>query len=247
MRCFAPVAAALSLCASAQQASVRPHEPGAPIELPTCSADGFSSAGVPLGLVLQWAYPLPGVKGVELQQSVPGSISREIYDMQAKADHNVTESECRLMVQALLADRFRLAVHWESRDADIGELVVAPGGPKIQRALPSDPGTEADVVLDGRPLRGWGLRIDPLVKGLTMEELAQALSAAADPGVLTEIVDKTGLEGRYKVDFRFSDQMGIWDPRVDAALTAQLGLRLEKHKGTLQVPVLDHIEAPSPN
>jgi uncharacterized protein (TIGR03435 family) len=66
------------------------------------------------------------------------------------------------------------------------------------------------------------------------------------------VADKTGLEGRYKIDLRYStllsaiDQDSSVDPPLDSAL-AKLGLRLEKHKGTVKVPVLDHIEAPDAN
>ena len=229
--------------------SIGPHEPGAAVQLPGCSSDGFLSAGIPFGVVHQWAYPLPGIKGVEFQQSVPPSVGMEVYDIRVKADHPVAEPECRVMVQAVLAARFKLAVHFESRDADIGELVVASGGPKIQKALASDQGADVNVLLDGRPARGllFGPRLSPAAKGLSMQDLAQILTVAADPGVLTQIVDKTDLEGRYKVDFRFSDHMGLWDPIVDAALDEQLGLRLEKHRGSVRVPVLDHIEAPASN
>jgi hypothetical protein len=66
------------------------------------------------------------------------------------------------------------------------------------------------------------------------------------------VADKTGLEGRYKIDLHISTSLAAdnqdtpSDPSLDAAL-AQLGLRLEKHKGPVKVPVLDHIEPPDAN
>ena len=79
-----------------------------------------------------------------------------------------------------------------------------------------------------------------------MRELAQWLPTPES------VVDKTGLEGRYKIDLRISTSLGAGnqdtpeDPPLDAAL-AKLGLRLEKHKGDVKVPVLDHIEGPDEN
>jgi uncharacterized protein (TIGR03435 family) len=235
-------------------ASVRPHVSGSGVHIHSCSGDRFSSVGVMFGNVLQWAYEFPGVTGREFQEGVRAtSINRGFYDIQAKADHPVTESECHLMVRALIEDRFKLAYHWELRDAEVSDLVVARGGPKIRKALDTDKGTDVDVIADGKPLR-WALPADSqgmAPKGMTMQELAERLIIFAAPEGLEQISDKTGLEGRYKIDLRFSislivDAPDFGDPGLDAALAQQLGLRLEKHKGSIKVPVLDHIEAPDP-
>ena len=87
---------------------------------------------------------------------------------------------------------------------------------------------------------------------MTMEELAEILTTSANSGILQQVVDKTGLEGRYKIDLRYSTSLpqnapDFEDPPLETALAQQLGLRLEKHKGTIKVPVLDHIEAPDEN
>jgi uncharacterized protein (TIGR03435 family) len=83
-------------------------------------------------------------------------------------------------------------------------------------------------------------------KGMTMAELARRLPAAAPEPV----ADKTGVVGRYKIDLRYSTSLAAdsqdVDPPLDAALS-KLGLRLEKHKGSVKVRVLDHIEAPDVN
>jgi uncharacterized protein (TIGR03435 family) len=154
------------------------------------------------------------------------------------------------MVRALFEDRFKLTLHWEERDAELLDLVVARGGPKIQKALPTDDGTDVNIVIDGRPTITWApIRDDEeraRTKGMTMQELAERLPSAAP----APVNDRTGLEGRYKIDLRYSTpqlpDLPDADPPIEAAL-AKLGLRLEKHKGTVKIPVLDHIEAPEAN
>jgi uncharacterized protein (TIGR03435 family) len=171
----------------------------------------------------------------------------EFYEIQAKAPAPIeSQLQCRLMVQALLADRFKAKVHWEEQEADVFDLVVARGGPKMQEALPTDDGTDIKFVVDGALS---SLAANPELgghKGLTMQELAEYLPV---PG---PVADKTGLEGRYKIDLRYSRRLSAnvtdspLDPPLDAAL-AKLGLRLEKHRGAIKVPILDHIEAPDAN
>jgi uncharacterized protein (TIGR03435 family) len=235
-------------------ASVRPWMPGSAVHLGDCSGDRYLVAGVHFGNILQWAYDLQGAAGDKLfLERVPVSLRQKAYEIQAEAaDPIASESQCRLMVQALLADRFKLAFHHETRDADLFDLVVARGGPKLQQALPTDEGSDVNFVVDGRLVYTQPPIADPTerahTKGMTMEELARRLPTTAP----APVADKTGLEGRYKIDLRYSSSLPAdnqdtpEDPQLDAAL-AKLGLRLEKHKGSVKVPVLDHIEPPDSN
>jgi uncharacterized protein (TIGR03435 family) len=239
-------------------ASIRLHVSGSGTNPSFCSGDRFTSIGVGFGNVLGFAYELTNFsEWSEFVQRIPRSIRGNVYDIQAKAASPVTKSQCRLMLQALLADRFKIAIHSELKDAEISELVVARGGPKIRKALATDDGSDVNLALNGRLFRSEApLESDGSVpKGLTMQLLAEILTSRmgiADPGVLRQIVDKTGLEGRYKIDLRFSttlaaDSQDPADPPLDAALAQQLGLRLERRKGSVQVHVLDHIEPPDPS
>jgi uncharacterized protein (TIGR03435 family) len=249
--------------------SIKPHAPNSGFHEPGCSNDRFTSIGLPLQMVIGWAYEL----GVDANREFRGA-NRSLmeksyrYDIQAKAERPVTESQCRLMVQALLADGFKLAVHWESKEAQVWDLVVAPGGPKMQQARETDVGTDRNIITNGRPL-STGPRdpaAEPDPKGFTMKELADLLTYRRN---FEPIVDKTGLEGRYKIDLRYStglpsdafrsafggrlgppassDADQAVDPELEAALPKQLGLRLEKHKGSVKILVLDHIEPPTAN
>jgi uncharacterized protein (TIGR03435 family) len=250
----APAAHAQSAAPKFEVASIKPHASGSGIHLLNCSGDRFFVAGISFGNVLEWTYDLQTLAVISnFFERVPASIRQKAYDIQAKADRPfASESQCRLMVQALLADRFKLAFHYEERDAELFDLVVARGGSKLRKALPTDAGSDVNIVVDGRPAITWVPIADPderaRTKGMTMEELALRLPTTA----LAPVADKTGLEGRYKIDLRYSTSLPAdnrdtpEDPPVEAAL-AKLGLRLEKHKGSVKVPVLDHIEPPDAN
>ena len=231
--------------------SVRPRVPGSPLDLTECSGDRYSMSGPIFGNILQWAYLLQGDLGFELFiKRVPESLRGASYHIQGKAAGPISQSECRLMVQSLLADRFKLAFHYETIEADLYDLVVAPGGPKLQPALPTDEGSDVHVVWDGRLVYSLAPIVDAekgtRAKGWTMEDLA----IHAPNNTPMPVADKTGLKGRYKIDLRFSTTLSAedlgQDPPFEAAI-AKLGLRLEKHKGPVRVPVLDHIEAPDQN
>ena len=248
-----PAVHAQSTAPRFEAASVKPWVPGSGLHLEQCAGDRFILSGLRFGNVLQWAYDLQGDAGQEFLQRVPESIRGKSYEIQAKAESPITsESQCRLMVQALLADRFNLTFHYEERDTELSDLVVARGGLKLEKALSTDEGTDVNIVVNGLLAYTQPPITDPNerthTKGMTMQELAQRLPTTdARP-----VADKTGLQGRYKIDLRYSTllpadgQDAPSDPPLDVAL-AKLGLRLEKHKGSVKVPVLDHIEAPDSN
>jgi len=224
---------------------VKIRKSGTPYHFYDCVGDRFMFSGPILGNLLQWTYELRGDANARFFRRV--SVPNEFYEIQAKAPGPIESvSQCRLMAQALLADRFKLSVHWEEQEADVYDLVVARGGPKMQRALPTDDGTDVTIVVDGVKPAMPATPGPEGHKGLTMEELTEYLPAEGP------VTDKTGLEGRYKIDLLFSRRLSAnavdspLDPLIDDAL-AKLGLRLEKHKGIVKVPILDHIEAPNEN
>ena len=153
------------------------------------------------------------------------------------------------MTQTLLADRFKFAAHWESREVQVSDLVVARGGPKLEKAADTDAGRGVNISLNGRPfLSAPGATKE--AKGMTMQQFANFLTSGRR---LEPIVDKTGLEGMYKINLKFSIQpvggnQVLEDPDLETALQQQLGLKLEKNrKGSMNLLILDHIEPPSEN
>jgi uncharacterized protein (TIGR03435 family) len=228
-------------------ASVKPHVQGSGYIPLSCSNGRLSSMGFPLVAVIQWAYDLNTDQYRQVEEHLPKGMSpTTAYDIEAKAERPVTEPQCRLMLQALLADRFKFAAHWESRDAQVSDLVVARGGPKLQKAAETDEGPDVHVALNGKPLTGPRTG-QP--KGMTLKELADFITSGMR---LQPILDKTGLEGRYKIDLKFSIQPAgsnevLEDPDLETALQQQLGLKLEKRKGSVNLLIVDRIERPDPN
>lgn len=109
-----------AVLASAQQgptfeaASIKPGTGNSGLHNPDCSGQRFSVGGLRFGYLLQWAYDLQGTAARDaFLERVPLSIRQTTYEIQAKAEVPfASESECRLMVQTLLADRFKLSVHY---------------------------------------------------------------------------------------------------------------------------------------
>lgn len=87
---------------------------------------------IPLSFLIMYAYDVP-LKQVE---SVPRSLqgSDPAFDITAKMPADVTESQFRLMLQSMLADRFKLAIHREMRDSPVNTIEIAKGGSKLQPA-----------------------------------------------------------------------------------------------------------------
>lgn len=94
----------------------------------------FSTTRVPLFVYIGFAYKLmPGIQYQSVVSQLPSWASTNSYDIQARAAGNPTKDQMRLMMQSLLADRFKLVVHWEYKQSPVFALVlVKPGKPGPQ-------------------------------------------------------------------------------------------------------------------
>jgi uncharacterized protein (TIGR03435 family) len=121
-------------------ASVKPDRIGsaggesAPREKITVSPGSLTMRSVTLQTCIKWAYGLR-----DFQISGPGWLSSERYDIAAKASGPAAEPELRLMLRALLADRFKLKTRMETKEKPIYALVVAKGGPRLHASKDGDP------------------------------------------------------------------------------------------------------------
>jgi uncharacterized protein (TIGR03435 family) len=164
------------------------------------------------------------------------------------------------MLQALLADRFKLAVHYETKDVAVYTLTVSKDGPKFHETtpdeLPKDFGEGMARVTRSRPGQFTA-------QSFTMARLAQILSFATR----RIVQDQTGLKGRYDIKLDWApddmnpspgnaDRHGALPsvvpaassgPSIFTAVQEQLGLKLESRKGSMQILVIDHVEEPAPN
>jgi uncharacterized protein (TIGR03435 family) len=215
-----------------------------------CPSGRFGST-VALGLVVAWAY---GRQPAEISGGQAWRDASETrYQIDATANRGVGPDECRSMVRQLLADRFKLATRRETREQGVYTLEVAKNGPKLRpvSGAPKDP--EGAVLINGRPvyhgLDGGALKglSIPSLCGLIQLELMRP-SRGLGPEARRPVVDKTGLNGVYRVRLDFSTG-GQDDRRPDifTALQEQLGLKLELRKEPVDVLFVDHVEPPDEN
>lgn len=171
----------------------------------------------------------------------PSWIASEHYDLVAKAEgeDSLTLDQIRPMLQALLADRFRLRLHREIKQVPIYELVVVKGGPKFHESSP----TEEKASRINADAGGMHMTVS---KG-SMVQLAARLSVN---GANRPVVDKTGLQGTYSFKLDWERNTSVTDselPSLFTALQEQLGLRLVSTKGTTELLVVDDAERPQGN
>ena len=157
------------------------------------------------------------------------------------------------MLQQLLAERFKLAVHCETKEEQVYELVIAKGGSKLKQADTTRAGPKGIGSTGPGRLQGIAASMDVLV-----QVLAPVLSRS--------IIDKTGLTGKYDFTLEYTPELGQFQPGPDGladgprpappdpngpslftALQEQLGLRLESARGPVEVLIIDHAEKPDAN
>jgi uncharacterized protein (TIGR03435 family) len=174
----------------------------------------------------------------------PGWIETERYDIQAKTANgeNITLEQMEPLLQRLLADRFKLSAHWETRDTPVYALVIDKNGSKLKED-PSGPGRLLNTAFNRRQVLGKA-RITGT--GASMGSLVVSLTNVLDRIVL----DQTGLMGKYdfmcewELDQSLPDASG---PSLFTGLREQLGLRLESQKAPVEMLVIDSAERASEN
>lgn len=169
----------------------------------------------------------------------PAWLDTEMYDIQAttgKAEQ-LSSEQLKPLLQNLLADRFALKVHWETREGTVYALMLDKGGPKFREGT-----------VDSKA----GMNTQKGPERVTMKGTAQTMEVLA--GNLGNqlgrfAVDKTGLKGVW--DFTLTwDRQATADstgPSLFTALREQLGLRLEAQKGPTQILVIDRADHASEN
>ncbi len=206
--------------------------------------------------------------GVRWDQIVGMPNWHAMFDIQAKSDDTTEERLAKLdkdqakleqqhMLQVLLADRFKLKTHWETREGLTYNLVVLKNGPKMSAAKGEPPSPELVKEWGGRPIppiyqRGdsW-VGFDFIARECSIKDITDILAGQFGHPV----TDKTGLTGKYDFTLRYHGiRLSDRDaddtdplPTLDRAIQEQLGLKLEPAKGQEQVLVIDHIEKPSEN
>jgi uncharacterized protein (TIGR03435 family) len=198
----------------------------------------------------------------------PSWMNYDEYEAIAKAEDRATFGQMKPMLQSLLADRFKLAFHRETRELPVYQLVAAKRGLKI---VPAKEGGCATLDPDG-PRLPWGTkacggivrrgRYELTGSGITMPELIETLQDIAGRSV----IDRTGVQGRFDIDLKFdpcTTANGLGEasnsssaatctesssyPSIAGGLQEQLGLQLQSAKGPVEVPIIDHAERSKAN
>lgn len=265
-------------------ASVKPNKTDTPLQsnVPLGPGDVFAPNGgyfnatnVPLWNYIFFAYKLKGNAAQSLLPQLPEWVRSDRFDIQARAAGNPGKDDLRLMMRSLLADRFGLVVHYETREVPVLALVLVKSGtlgPQLRQhpddaACPTNPSAESSpTVAGGFPaLCGGILSLPASVPGrlrigarkVTLPFIADSLGAA--PGQGRPLLDQTGLTGTFDFVLEWMPDPQGAQPGTDAApdpstalsfeqaLRDQLGLKLEARKGPVEMLVVDRIEHPSEN
>ena len=163
----------------------------------------------------------------------PGWIHTDRFDVIAKAPAGVPPDQTWAMMETLLADRFHLAVHWDTVEMPVFLLTPAKAGLKIQPA--SRPRVDPDGFFQSG--RGW-IRL----RMAALDQLAFALSDVLNRCVL----DRSGTNDNFDLRLEWPPESPE-GPNVMAALQEQLGLKLEGSRAPVKVLAIDQVERPSGN
>jgi uncharacterized protein (TIGR03435 family) len=199
-----------------------------------------SATNAPLKLIIAFAYGL-NVGPAQVDQNViggPSWIGSARFDIEAKAEKPPVEADLKLMLQALLADRFQLQIHRENKEGQGYVLVVGKGGTKLKESTD-------EKARQGLMMNNNGQQLTLTANRLPMSSFLSALSARLGHPV----IDQTKLTGTYdfKLTFLPTDApAGISDdklaPSLFTAIQDELGLKLESHKVSTDVIVIDRAE-----
>lgn len=273
-----PATTALPENLSFEAASVKPNKSGSgQVSIGIQPGGRFNAVNVPLRLLIRNAYQLQDFQLV----GGPGWMTSDRFDIVAKADPASlpplpappgTAGPFQIMLRNLMADRFKLKVHKETREMPVYALQLARPDGKLGPQL--RPATVDCAALAGRGRGGpppappapgerpaCGMRIGPGVMsggGFPLSQLATALSQF----VQRVVIDRTGLTGNFDLDLAWTpDQIPqappggapagappsapLDGPSIFTALQEQLGLKLESVRGPVEVLVIDSVEQPT--
>jgi uncharacterized protein (TIGR03435 family) len=235
---------------SFEVATIKPSKPGAPGKgLVMRDPRTFMTVNYTVADLISFAY------AVHVRQitGAPAWLEDEKYDITATPDPpgQPNRKQIEIMVQKLLADRFKLTFHHDKKELSVFALTVGKTGPKLT-ASTGDP--------NGLPGVGLGGLGRVIANNANMSDFTGLMQSVV---LDRPVVDQTGLKGRFDFELKwtadenqFPGLMGQLPPppeNVEAppdlftAIQQQLGLKLEAVKTAVDVLVIDHVEKPSAN
>jgi uncharacterized protein (TIGR03435 family) len=217
-----------------------------------CDVQDFQIVGLP-----SWANSDRFIVDAKAAEAKTANPTSENPSTMTDDERKTLDNRLHARLRGLLADRFNLKAHLETREMPIYALLVAKGGSKLKPANDAAGAPPRRNLIGGRgQLTGTGATLDMLI---------HLLSNATG----RIVIDRTGLNGAYDFKLEWTPdpgEMGIAGPAppgappgekeaspapdgpsLFTALQEQLGLKLEATKGPVQVAVADHVEKPSAN
>ena len=258
-------------------ASVKPNKSGAEERYIRIDPSGASLTVVNLQLreLITFAYQ---IQSFQLEGG-PDWITSDRFDILGKPERAVPgtgaffngQEPLRMMVRTLLADRFKLVMHKETKELPIFELVLArqdgKPGPQLRPAAVDCAARSAAAARGEKPPESpgppgpgsCGMNMNPVsvrAGGVTLTMLANILERTV--GRL--VIDRTGLTGNWDLEVKYTPERSQIPPGVEppvpidwngpslyTALEEQLGLKLRPARGPVEVLVIDSVQQPTPN
>jgi uncharacterized protein (TIGR03435 family) len=247
LRAIASVAVCVSGAVYAQSAVAQRFEVAS---VKPSSADPSSSSGIKTGhgrldannVTLQRC--IIGAYGVGPHQisGGPDWLESDRFEISAKADRPIDDDAVLMvMLQSLLAERFKVVLHRETKTISAFVLEVARNGPKLEKAEAGEAGTSTSTSNTG---------VTIVAHNTDMDSFARILSRKTD----LPVVNHTGLDGVFNFKLHWTPDSAkplndgtVEEASVFTAIQEQLGLRLRSRKAPVEILVIDHAEEPSQN
>jgi uncharacterized protein (TIGR03435 family) len=214
-------------------AAIKPSDPASPVGIRRFPGGRFVTSNTSLRLLITWTYDI----GDERLVGAPGWLDSARFDVLAKApNENATLDELHSMMKSLLADRFGLRVHTETKDLPMYTLDIDKNGPKVHvleeaLAVNHDP---FKMTQSGR-LTGTSVTTEMLAKVLT-NQLGHYVR------------DSTGFKGAFDFTLEWRPESASSAAEADTrasiftAIREQLGFRLTSGRAQVEVIAIDHVE-----
>jgi uncharacterized protein (TIGR03435 family) len=232
-------------------ASLKPSQPGGRGGgiRPAQGGERYVATNITLRLMMMVAYQMKA----EQISGGPEWMNTDLFDMNAKAEKPSNADELHVMLQNLLAERFHLKFHRDTKELPVYVLSVDKGGHKL---TPHDAASAGDPWIDQSVNRV--VQVKMTARFTPMEYFVWRLGQVLD----RPVVDRTELRGGFDFDLAYTRELppGLKEgaflngepidtsgPTIFAALKQQLGLKLEPQKGPVGILVIDHVEKPVEN
>ena len=225
-------------------ASIKPNTNGISNALPPSVSNGsYSASNVALKSVIANAYE---VRIFQIEGG-PDWLTSARFDIIARGPEGTPDRLRPAMLRTLLAERFRLVAHFETREQQVYSLTLLRGDGRLGPQLkPSAPASGSSSGFPSASVGNGTARING--RRVSMDTLAIMLTSSV---FNQRVINRTGLSGEFELDLRFTpDSSPAAAPEFPSIFTAvqeQLGLKLEAARGPVEVLVIDSIQRPTPD